>query len=147
MSKLNWAIGLYILSFFLPVLTSQHNQEVSIYGWEVARHIIAPQGESLLGTTEYQIIGYIVANIPNPLILIVIILKWTKSDKILLIWILSTIAVITALFWSPFFFSILLINFQMGYWIWLISIFLIHFFVNDSSFKRPSKRTPIEEQI
>lgn len=142
-NKFNWAVALYIISFFLPVLEIPNGfyTEV-IYGWEAAREILFTwdYGDNNVSDTDsWRAIHYVAANLANPLVIVTIILHYAKGNYARLKWTISLIAVISSLYWLPVFFGYTFDYFSFGYWTWLCSIILIHFFANDGSFKRPPK--------
>lgn len=139
--KFTAAIGLYLLSFFLPVLQYQlGTEEVSIYGWETALDVIM-NSEYAYSISENPVLitgQYILMNLTNPLILAVIILTITgKAAR--LRWLLGTIAMFSAIAYMPYFFTMIFTYFSFGYYLWVISILMIYFYSNESSFKRPAK--------
>ena len=141
--KFHWAVTLYILSFLLPVIQlNSFGLEESLYGWEAAQKVIFTWDygvNNLVDSTGWQLFHYIIANLANPLVLVVIILHYSGKNNTALKWLLSLIAIISALYWMPYFFGYIFDYFSFGYWTWLGSIIMIHYFSNNSSFKRPRK--------
>ncbi|MBD3637237.1 MAG: hypothetical protein HUJ25_07800 [Crocinitomicaceae bacterium] len=138
-NRFNWAVSLYVLSFFLPVMTTIFEPVQTLYGWEIIFQTYAPGDDGIFSSEDWEVLYYIIAMIPNPLVLIVVVLHYLKKDLPTLKWALSIMAVLAALFWVPFFFGIIFDYFSYGYWLWLISLILIHFYANNSSFKKPAK--------
>ena len=140
--KFHAAVGLYLLSFFLPVLQyAILTDEITIYGWETAVDVIMNSEYAYsISENSFIIAGqYIVMNLANPLILIVIIMTYAKSKAKRTMWMLSTLGLLSALAYLPFFFTMLFSYFSFGYYLWLISILMIYYYANDASFKRPKK--------
>lgn len=140
--KFNMAVAVYLLSFFLPVLQyTLFTDEITIYGWETAIDVLLNQnnGYSISQNSILIIFQYVVMNLANPLILVVIIMHYAKSPKKQLKWFLGTIAMLSAVCYMPFFFTMMDTYFSFGYYTWLISIMAIYFFANESSFKKPAK--------
>lgn len=135
-----WAVGLFIVSFLLPVMSNQFNPDISIYGWEILMNIFTPSSEGMFNDNYFQVFGYVLACLPNILVILIILLKVKKIEQQKWIYWIGMIAVFSALVWIPFFFSVLFTDFKLGYWIWLISLFLIHYYANNGSFKRPAKK-------
>ena len=135
------AVGLYLLSFFLPTLFLIEN-EITIYGWETALDVIMNQNNSYsISENEGLItVQYIVMNLANPLILVVIIMAYTKSKSKRLMWTLGSIALLSAIIYMPFFFTMIFTYFSFGYYLWIISILLIYLYSNEGTFKRPPKK-------
>jgi hypothetical protein len=136
-NKFNWVVALYLLSFCLPVLEGFEYQSQVLMGWDIALEALIYSKDSIFSGDDWQILYYLIALIPNVFIFLVILLKYSKKSLPLLIWTLSLIAVILALFWTAFFFNILFDYFSFGYWTWLIAIILIHYYSNNGTFKRP----------
>ena len=139
-NKLYLSIGLYFVSFLLPVVELNFfGQAEVIYGWEIARDALLFSEDGIFQANELEIFYYVMANLANPLVLVTLILYYSKGDYPNLIYGFSILSIISALFWFPFFLSAIFDYFSFGYWAWLGSILMIHFYTNNSSFKRPSK--------
>lgn len=143
-NKFNWAVALFLLSFFLPVIEIQVSllRTESIYGWEAASNVVTTWDwgkNNLFENPLWQTLHYIIANLANPLALIVIIMHYTKHKNVRLKWWLSLISILSALYWAPVFFGNIFTYFSFGYWLWLSSLILINFYSNEASFKRPPK--------
>ena len=138
-NKFNWAVALFIISFCLPVLEGFDYSSQVLMGWDIALESIILTSDGIFGEGNLQLFYYIIALLPNPMVAIVIFLKYTKKPASMTIWLLSMIAVFLSLFWALFFFSIIFDYFSFGYWTWLVAIIMIHYYGNDGTFKRPIK--------
>ena len=138
--KFNIAVALYILSFLLPTLFLPEN-EITIFGWETAIDVIINRNNSysLFKNEGLIALQYIIMNLANPLILIVIIMSYSKSKSKRLMWTVGTFSLISAISYFPFFFTMLFSYFSFGYYAWIVSILLIYLYSNEGTFKRPSK--------
>jgi hypothetical protein len=145
---MNWkfhsAVAIFLISFALPVIElGTINQPQTLYGWEAALGI-ANMSESFSSMNWFDnetvmIIQLIWFNMANPLILIVIIMTYAKSERKRLTWTLGTIAILSAFSWFPYMITLIMYYFSFGYFCWMIGILLIYFYSNEGSFKRPPK--------
>ena len=143
--RLHAAIALFIVSFILPVIEIVEAGTIKVvYGWEAALAILelSDQFKSNIWFTNevLVIIQYIWLNLANPLILLVIILTYSGNKYPKTKYVLGTIALLSAVSWMPYIFGLTASYFSYGYFAWIISILMIYFYANDSSFVKPSKR-------
>ncbi|MEX1003662.1 MAG: hypothetical protein WDZ35_16200 [Crocinitomicaceae bacterium] len=143
--KLHAAIALYVVSFMLPVIEIEEaGANVLIYGWEASLAILELSGDFRSGNwfdnEALLLVQYVWFNLANPCILLVIILSYAGGKHKKLMWVLGTIGLLSAVSWIPYIFSMIMFYFSYGYFAWIVSILMIYFYANDSSFVKPSKR-------
>jgi len=129
-------IALYVLSFFLP--TYPLNDEVEVLGYEAA--ISAMSWSSTSFISDNLILNGLqfgLMNLTNPLILIFVLSVILDKGSPRFRYLLGTIALVSAFIFFPYFMSVLYTYFSFGYYCWISSIFVVFYFGNGASFKRP----------
>ena len=137
--RLGLSFALFITAYFLPAIQYlEGDQEIIVYGWEVAIDVMVNPSNYLIYDNSIVLIGqFIIMNLATPLILLYIILSFGKIGSARSRWMIGTIAMLSACVYLPFFFTMIFDYFSPGYYAWLIGIFLIYYYFNNASFKRP----------
>ena len=137
--RLGLSCALFITAYFLPAIQYlEGDQEIIVYGWEVAIDVLVNPSNYLVYDNPIVLVGqFIIMNLATPLILVYIILSFGKIGSARSRWMIGTIAMLSACVYLPFFFTMIFDYFSPGYYAWLIGIFLIYYYFNNASFKRP----------
>lgn len=137
--RLGLSFALFITAYFLPAIQYlEGDQEIIVYGWEVAIDVLVNPSNYLVYDNPIVLVGqFIIMNLATPLILVYIILSFGKIGSARSRWMIGTIAMLSACVYLPFFFTMIFDYFSPGYYAWLIGIFLIYYYFNNASFKRP----------
>ena len=135
------SILLFIGSFFLPVYDKIPGQ-LTAKGYECA-YELAFNFKNTVAIGDQLVLlipQYIILNIANPLIIIFIIGCLTNRVNPRLRWLLSNLAMLSAVAFMPYFFMTMFNEFSYGYFSWLAAIIMMNYFGNNQSFHRPKKQ-------
>ena len=138
LNKLFYAgLMLYAVSFFLP--TYPLNDEIEVLGYEAAFSAMSwSTSQFVSDNTVLRLLQFLIMNLTNPLILLylfsVILNRGTARYRYLL----GTFALVSAFVFFPYFMSVLYTYFSFGYYCWITSIFMLFYYGNGGTFKRPN---------
>ena len=137
--RLGLSFARFITAYFLPAIQYlEGDQEIIVYGWEVAIDVLVNPSNYLIYDNPIVLAGqFIIMNLATPLIVVYIILSFGRIGSARSRGMLGTIAMLSACVYLPFFFTIIFDYFSPGYYAWLIGIFMIYYYLNNASFKRP----------
>ncbi|MEO9533965.1 MAG: hypothetical protein ABJF27_11795 [Crocinitomicaceae bacterium] len=137
--RLLLALALFLVSYFLPVLQYQLDEEmIKVYGWEVALDVIVNPKSYVIYDNAVLLVGqYILMNLATPTILLFLILGFGKIGTARTRWMIGTIAMLSACVYLPFFFTMIFDYFSIGFYAWIFGITLLYYYLNNASFKRP----------
>ena len=128
---------LYVVSFFLP--TYPLNDEIEVLGYEAALSAMSwSTSQFISDNTILRLLQFLIMNLTNPLILrylfSLILNIGTARNRYLI----GTFALVSAFVFFPYFMSVLYTYFSFGYYCWITSIFMLFYYGNGGTFKRPS---------
>lgn len=128
--------SLYLLSFALPTYPISDGEDAM--GYEAFFAVLKGDAELFVHSNTLVIgLQYVLMNLANVLILILLISEFSQTGSKRLKFYVGTFALLTAFIFFPYFISVLYSYFSFGYYCWLIGIFMMVYYSNEGSFKKP----------
>ena len=128
---------LYVVSFFLP--TYPLNDEIEVLGYEAALSAMSwSTSQFISDNTILRLLQFLIMNLTNPLILLYLFSLILNIGTARNRYLIGTFALVSAFVFFPYFMSVLYTYFSFGYYCWITSIFMLFYYGNGGTFKRPS---------